>query len=284
MASSLSSDGRMLYFWQRHYEGIRPGGQGGIDIWQAPIIPIVDFNGDGKVDFEDYSKLAQYWRQNERSVDMGPTPLGDGIVDCHDAFLLAKCWLTEPNRVAHWELDETEGFIAHDSAGHHDAWVIVQDPLWQPNDGKIGGALELDGIDDYVSTPFVLNPAQGRLSVFLWVKGDVPGQVFVSQKDATDWLYTLPAIGLLMTSLGEGGPLMSQVIITDGQWHRIGLTWDGTNRTLYIDDVEAAKGTQAGVPSSHLGLNIGAGQDLEPDSFFSGLIDDIRIYNRAIVP
>jgi hypothetical protein len=91
-------------------------------------------------------------------------------------------------------------------------------------------------------------------------------------------------MGWLVTSLGQGGPLLSQVIITDGQWHRIGLTWDGTNRTLYVDDVEAAKGTQAGMPSSDRGLNIGAGKDLDSETFFSGLIDDIRIYDRAIVP
>jgi hypothetical protein len=36
--------------------------------------------------------------------------------------------------------------------------------------------------------------------------------------------------------------------------------------------------------SSAGGLYIGAGTNLEPGSFFSGLIDDIRIYNRAIAP
>jgi len=41
----------------------------------------VDFNADGKVNFEDYSKLAQFWLQNESSVDIAPLPFGDGIVD-----------------------------------------------------------------------------------------------------------------------------------------------------------------------------------------------------------
>ncbi|MHC4751830.1 MAG: hypothetical protein ACYTFW_18400 [Planctomycetota bacterium] len=30
------------------------------------------------------------------------------------------------------------------------------------------------------------------------------------------------------------------------------------------------------------GLNIGAGKDLEPEIFFSGLIDDVCIYNVAL--
>jgi len=40
----VSADGSMLYFHSN-----RPGGSGSFDIWQAPILRLVDFNGDGKV-------------------------------------------------------------------------------------------------------------------------------------------------------------------------------------------------------------------------------------------
>jgi hypothetical protein len=87
----LSHDGSTLYF-----SSTRPGGLGGKwgDIWQTQIIPVVDFNGDGMVDFKDLSELAQHWQQNERSVDIAP-PIGDGIVDVHDLAVLAEYWLTE---------------------------------------------------------------------------------------------------------------------------------------------------------------------------------------------
>ena len=32
------------------------------------------------------------------------------------------------------------------------------------------------------------------------------------------------------------------------------------------------------------GLNIGCGSDMAPGTFFTGLIDDVRIYNRAVRP
>ena len=32
------------------------------------------------------------------------------------------------------------------------------EPFWQPTGDKIAGALELDGIDDYITTDFVSNP------------------------------------------------------------------------------------------------------------------------------
>jgi len=46
----------------------------------------------------------------------------------------------------------------------------------------------------------------------------------------------------------------------------------------------AAEDTQDSLPISNNGLYIGAGSGLEPGVFWSGLIDDVRIYNRAVRP
>jgi sialidase-1 len=80
----------------------------------------------------------------------------------------------------------------------------------------------------------------------------------------------------------SAGPLYSETVITDGQWHRIGLVWDGSHRTLYVDDILVAEDTQNGLASSKSGLYIGCGKGKESNTFFSGLIDDIRIYNVAL--
>ncbi len=78
--------------------------------------------------------------------------------------------------------------------------------------------------------------------------------------------------------------LPSQAFITDGNWHRIGLVWDGSNRALYVDGVAVAEDTQANLEGLYNGLYIGTGKAMEPGSFWSGLIDDVRIYNRAVTP
>jgi len=91
-----------------------------------------------------------------------------------------------------------------------------------------------------------------------------------------------------MTELKASGrgsaELLSQTVITDGNWHRIGLVWDGSHRTLYVDDIAVAEDTQTNLATSENGLYIGAGTAMEPGSFWSGLIDDVRIYNRAVTP
>jgi hypothetical protein len=45
-----------------------------------------------------------------------------------------------------------------------------------------------------------------------------------------------------------------------------------------------ARDTQDGFESLENGLYIGTGKSMEPGTFFSGLIDDVRIYNRAVTP
>jgi len=254
-----------------------------------------DFNGDGKVDLKDFSKLAEYWLQDESSVDISPPPNGDGIVDIQDLAIFAEYWLKDFRLIAHWKLDETEGTIGYDNIGDNDG-TLNGNPLWQPIGGKVDGALEFDGIDDYVSIDFVLNPAEGAFSVFSWIKGGAPGQVIISQRDTTiggtthpgsAWLCARASDGRLMTGLMATvfRPLVSESVITDGQWHHIGLVYDfdGLYRYLYVDGAEVAEDTNVvGGVHSDGGLYFGAGKYLAAADFWSGLIDDVRIYNRVL--
>jgi len=85
--SRLSPDGQTLYFCTER--------DGTYDNWQSAIIIIVDFNGDGKVDLKDFSKLAQSWGQDDSSVDIGPMAWGDGRVDIQNLAVLVEYWLSE---------------------------------------------------------------------------------------------------------------------------------------------------------------------------------------------
>jgi len=84
-APSVSADGSILYF-----ESCRAGGFGDSDIWQMSIEPIVDFNGDGIVNVIDLSIMVDHWGENYPLCDIGPTPLGDRIVDVQDLITLTE--------------------------------------------------------------------------------------------------------------------------------------------------------------------------------------------------
>lgn len=271
--AAISPDGSVLYF-----ESI-------FTRWQSSITPVVDFTGDSRVDIQDLRLLIEHWGQDDPAYDMGPMPWGDGIVDGADLEVLMTYWgqeVYDPHLLAHWNLDETEGDVAYDSASVNDA-LIVGDPMWQPEGGHRDGALQFDGLDDHIDTQFRFDLSEGPFHVSAWVKGGAPGQVILSQANGSNWLLLDPVDGTLATEISIGGrfptgPLKSQAIIADGTWHRVGLAWGGVERSLYVDDVKVATDT-TNPPEKHAGnLNIGCGEVLTPGSFWSGLIDDIVVY------
>jgi len=255
------------------------------------FVPVLDFNTDGIVDAGDMCIMVDHWGEDYSLCDIGPTTFGDGIVDVQDLIALAEHLFEDYRLMAHWKLDEVEGDIAYDCAKTNDA-AVLGDPVWQPESGMVDGAIAFDGIDDCIDAPFVLDPADGAFSVFAWIKGGAPGQVIISQADGTGetWLGIDPLEGALMTELEPPEtrtpmpPLLSDMVIADNEWHHIGLVWYSTFRALYVDGVGVAEDAVALAPlkSATGGLTIGAGKTLEAASFFSGLIDDVRIYNMAL--
>lgn len=283
--SSISADGATLYFCSD-----RPTTWGPCSVYQTTIIPMPDFNGDGMVDGEEVRIMAKNWGTGEPLCDIGPMPYGDGVVDTQDLLILSQYVSKEvlnPAIVSYWKLDEIEGATARNTVAAPEA-TVIGDPIWQPDAGAIGGALRLDGLDDCLIGGFDRDPSKAPWSVFIWVKGGAPGQVILSQQGGFDWLVADPATGALMTDLQSIGrssrALSSLAIITDDQWHRIGLTWDGTTRTLCVDGAVVAQDTQSSPRSIYGDLNIGCGSDMAPGSFWSGMIDDVRIYNRIVKP
>ncbi len=257
--------------------------------------PPPDFNGDGIVDSADVSIMIDYWHTDNPLYDIAPAPCGDGIVDVQDLILLSEILfqdVNDPTLVAHWALDETEGMFGYDSAGDNDV-IVVGGATWQPDGGQIDGALQLDGVSGYAVTGTVLNPANGPFSILAWIKGGAAGSVIISEPVGADWLSTDPLDGRLMTGLVSPPvgrfitqPMESESIVTDGQWHRIGFVWDGSYRHLYVDGVEVAGDTAplSSLKDANNGLYLGTGGSLAPGTFFSGLIDDVRVYNRVVSP
>ncbi|WP_422449137.1 glycoside hydrolase family 2 TIM barrel-domain containing protein [Thermoanaerobacterium sp. DL9XJH110] len=66
-----------------------------------------------------------------------------------------------------------------------------------------------------------------------------------------------------------------------GNWHHVAGTYDGTMLKLYIDgELKAAKETTAKITENT--YPVGIGRDVERNRSFNGLIDKVRIYNRAL--
>ena len=102
--------------------------------------------------------------------------------------------------VGWWRFEDGSGDIAYDSINENHA-AVMGDPMWQRESGQIDGALQFDGVDDYLAAPFILDPVKQPFSAFAWIKGGQPGQTIISQQGGFgEWLSVDPA-GALASSL-----------------------------------------------------------------------------------
>ncbi|MFZ2187077.1 MAG: fused MFS/spermidine synthase [Candidatus Moraniibacteriota bacterium] len=163
--------------------------------------------------------------------------------------------------------------------------------------GKIGQALNFDGTNDYVNAgaPSVLN-SLGDYTISAWIKTSSAANYLVV---ASKWNQSSSGYMLMIDSLGkpefwsEGLPSSTNYTITgstavnDGKWHYIVGKRDGATIYLYVDGASAATPVAASTETitTTTPQLIGAywnGAGTPSVWFFSGTIDDVRIYSRAL--
>ncbi|MEK7144567.1 MAG: LamG domain-containing protein, partial [Patescibacteria group bacterium] len=157
--------------------------------------------------------------------------------------------------------------------------------------GKLGKALKFDGIGNYIDAEVANFPAgASSRTVALWVKRSTSANF-----TENDYLfrYGNPAsaqgFGLYsnigattFTFYGNAYDFDTGITLGDTNWHQIILTFDGTNLRAYKDGVLISTTDRSGLNTvlSTYKFRVGAG--LSPSQYFNGLIDDVRIYNRAL--
>src|ERR1700741_3620737 len=83
------------------------------------------------------------------------------------------------------------------------------------------------------------------------------------------------------TPSAGGRPLSPPPALAVNAWSHVALTWDGSIMRLYINGVEAANKARTGtLQSTTTPLRIGTNSPY--GEFFQGLIDEVRIYTRAL--
>jgi len=255
----------------------------------ASLMP--DFNADERVNFQDFALLAQQWHQNDPTVNLGPAGWADDFVQCWDLSLFTSHWLKQVlplDLIGYWPLDGAEANLVPDLIGQNHG-TLLGGTAWTTDPGRRDGALELDGVSGAVILPAGFDPKEGSFSLFVWIKGGAPGQVIVSQDKGRDWLLADPLDGTLKTDIrGTGrrpaGPITSQVVVTDDHWHCVGLVWEGPDLILIVDDVEVARSDHGGLASISNSLYLGTNHSQEAGTFWNGLIDEVRLHHRAVLP
>ena len=198
--------------------------------------------------------------------------------------------------VGWWKFDETNGTVAYDSSGNGNDGYLTNGPTW--TEGKIGGSLSFDGVDDRVALPNSALNGLTNLTLNLWTKLNSGSQdhFFISGASSSQHNHFL--FGLTNTNeihIWDGNSKKNGHSYPpsnwDGKWINITLIRkiDGSGSQIFIDSVNVnSKAYNASALSiAHKGLWVGADQDRvnggwESTQFLDGLIDEVRIYDRAL--
>lgn len=78
--------------------------------------------------------------------------------------------------------------------------------------------------------------------------------------------------------------IINSVNYVDNKWHHFVITYNGANCVAYMDGSQIATDSVVGAPSvATSSANLGFGQHVQNgNEWFLGLMDDVRIYNRAL--
>jgi hypothetical protein len=196
--------------------------------------------------------------------------------------------------VAYWKFDEGSGTTAADSSGSGNTGT-VNGPTW--TSGEIGGALNFDGVNDYVSVPDAGNlDNTSALTIAFWVKptildgsprGIVSKRTASGSQDAYSIFFNSGNQIHVDIDTGNNRFSTNTVFLTN-TWYHVAVTYDGTlapaSRVhVYVNGVldKTAGETSASIPNYASDLAFGKLVG-NPTSYFAGSLDDVRIYNRAL--
>jgi len=197
---------------------------------------------------------------------------------------------TIPELVAAYSFDKGSGTTVDDSSGHGNVGSIGT-ATWTTA-GRYGASLSFDGNTAKLVVPD--NPSlrlTTALTLEAWVNPSVVSSgwrdVIYKGNDnyfleATTDSSGLPGAGLTLASSGNTVLYGSAQLPVD-TWTHMAQTYDGTVVRLYINGVQVAAAFQSGPAlTSNYPLEIGG--DSLYGQYFSGLIDEVRVFNVARTP
>lgn len=196
----------------------------------------------------------------------------------------------------HWTFDEGSGREVEDigGKGYHGIVGLTEEeeeegPVWV--DGKVGKALKFNG-NNYVQLENPLNSSFDAITVMAWIKPDkIKGRYsIVSNKwDAGHGGFRFecsPWWGVLTFHYGDG--TKTHKVITGTYtfepdfWSHVSATFDGEIVKLYLNGSKILEKEALGkIAEQSIRTRIGNYVG-KPVYGFRGVIDDVRIYPRAL--
>ncbi|HIF26221.1 MAG TPA: DUF1566 domain-containing protein [Micavibrio sp.] len=189
--------------------------------------------------------------------------------------------------VGHWRLDETSGTNAADTSGNGNNGTMNGGLNGGDSvNGTVGTAISFDGAADSIATTLNTDLAQYTISAWVWspddpeVCGGGCAEKIIDRDSnfSMNWNHSSTPTGC---EHNDGAWSHAQATGLRAQtWYFITCTYDGVDLKIYVDGVEVDS-TAVGTPQATASSMI-IGDITSSGRTFGGVIDDVRVYNRAL--
>ena len=204
---------------------------------------------------------------------------------------------SDPNLVGWWRFDESQGATVIDWSGYDRHGSIVGDPQWVL--GYDGGALVFDGTDYVEIVGFKGVTGSHPRTCAAWIKTDTSkdmAEIITWGRDqpGEKWAFYLNN-GRLAVDVHDGY-IVGEKNLRDGEWHHVAAAlgepiavilgdngvWSVGHTNLIINGILQSSGELMDIPvNTARSWNVRIGGQTD-SSYFEGLIDDVRIYDRDV--
>jgi hypothetical protein len=198
----------------------------------------------------------------------------------------------ETGLVAYYPFDEGSGGTAVDATGSGNDGALMGDPQWVG--GKIRGALEFDGVDDYVSISRVV---QGDFTLAAWIKTDTPGINLGDQAYqgsgliwsdvggvASDFVFAVLGTKLSFFCGNPDLSINSDRDVVTSDWVHVVATRSAQQQriSIYIDGTLENSADHANTGPLDAQPLIAIGGNTLDSRYYTGLVDEVRLYDRVL--
>ncbi|WP_379885778.1 LamG-like jellyroll fold domain-containing protein [Larkinella insperata] len=252
------------------------------------IVQLVDLAANTKYYYRAYAKLP-----SGEIVYSGTTESFTTQVDTLIQDLIASLSFTDGSHL--------------DASGNNNHVTLVGNPTFGPDrKGRENAAVQLDGLNDYfyIGENSTLRPTS--LSISIWIKPITVdrGMQIYNKSRFSDGAFEMYS-SLIRPNVGEPGVVINTDIkqnsncqggigwqtfgftsnIQLNTWHHVVMVYSGNTAQMYFDNIPLY--TKENLPKSTIDecpggeLKFGA-QSAQFPNYFSGSLDDIRIYRKAL--
>jgi hypothetical protein len=188
--------------------------------------------------------------------------------------------------VGHWKLDETSGTLAADSSGLGRNGTVIGTANW--TSGSVDGALQVNGLTRVEVNSLMGSPRNVTLAAWAYLTtADSAGSDVVSLGDY--FAFRLNDGTVSRAFFYNGTTWVSAAVtqtFTPG-WHHFAAVFNDDLNVckFFVDGAEAASvATTVTIPYGGLGTKLVIGSHGNGQTSFdlTGMIDDVRVYNRAL--